>query len=75
VNIERIPFDPEELRVLADLTVELTKLRQNECPQLLVESVGPEIWGKLLHATYPPPAIFLDSEIGHAVKAQPSPTA
>lgn len=52
-SIERNPIPPDELRVLADLTVELVKLRQLECKHLCVENAGPEIWKKLLEATYP----------------------
>lgn len=56
--IERIPLPTEELRVLADLAVELVKLRQNECKHLCIENIGPEIWGKLLAATYTTPMLY-----------------
>lgn len=52
MSLVRLPFPPDELRVLAELTVELVKLRQNECKHLCVENVGPEIWKALLVATY-----------------------
>ena len=41
---------PDALRVIASLTVELTRLRQNECKHLCVENVAPEIFGKLVAA-------------------------
>lgn len=40
----------EEIRVCADLTVELTKLRQSECKHLSIENIGPEIFHALLVA-------------------------
>jgi hypothetical protein len=39
-----------ELKVIADLTVELTRLRQNECKHLCIENLAPEIFGKLVGA-------------------------
>ena len=38
----------EELRELCALTVELTKLRQNECKHLCIENFAPELLGKLI---------------------------
>jgi hypothetical protein len=38
----------EELRELCALTVELTRLRQNECKHLAIENFAPELLGKLL---------------------------
>ena len=38
----------EELRELCALTVELTRLRQNECKHLCIENVAPELLGKLI---------------------------
>ena len=38
----------EELRELCTLTVELVRLRQNECKHLCVENLGPEILHDLL---------------------------
>jgi hypothetical protein len=52
VSIERIPLPPDELRVLAALVVELTKLRQAECKHLSIEAFAPELWRNLLEATY-----------------------
>jgi hypothetical protein len=39
-----------ELRVLGDMTVALTKLRQNECKHLCVENAAADIFSKLLEA-------------------------
>ncbi len=64
---ERMPHPIEELKVIANLTVELVKLRQNECKHLAVENIGPEIWGNLLMVTYPPPRLIVEGsppEIG-----------
>jgi hypothetical protein len=64
-TIERMPLPVEELRVIADLTVELVRLRQNECKNLAVENIGPEIWRNLLMATYPLPKILMtDTPLG-----------
>ena len=38
----------EELRELCTLTVELTRLRQNECKHLCIENFAPELLGKLI---------------------------
>lgn len=38
----------EQLREIADLTVRLTELRQNECKHLSIENFSPEIFGMLL---------------------------
>jgi hypothetical protein len=38
----------EELRELCALTVELTRLRQNECKHLCIENFAPELLGKLI---------------------------
>jgi hypothetical protein len=40
----------EELRELCKLTVELTKLRQAECPHLSIENFAPDLLAKLLRA-------------------------
>lgn len=45
MSIERF-----ELEVLADMTVRLTKLRQDHCNHLCVENVAPEIFHNLLMA-------------------------
>lgn len=37
-----------ELRELCALTVELTRLRQNECKHLAIENFAPELLGKLI---------------------------
>lgn len=41
-------MDIEELRELCALTVELTRLRQNECKHLCIENFAPELLGKLI---------------------------
>lgn len=38
----------EELRELCAVTVELTRLRQNECKHLCIENFAPELLGKLI---------------------------
>ena len=38
----------EELRELCAVTVELTRLRQNECKHLAIENFAPELLGKLI---------------------------
>ncbi len=40
----------EEFAEICKLTVELTRLRQNECKHLCVENLGPEIFRGLLRA-------------------------
>lgn len=41
-------MNTEELRELCTLTVELTRLRQNECKHLCIENFAPELLGKLI---------------------------
>ena len=41
-------MDTDELRELCTLTVELTRLRQNECKHLCIENFAPELLGKLI---------------------------
>lgn len=48
----RISLYEHELKIAMTLTVELTRLRQNECASLCVENVGPEIFVKLIDALY-----------------------
>ena len=38
----------DELRELCELTVQLTKLRQNECKHLCIENIAPDILRNLL---------------------------
>jgi len=64
VKMELIPRPIEEFRVLCDLTLELTRLRQNECKHLCVENVAPEILHNLLRAAYPPPLMQAHSAGG-----------
>lgn len=60
LKIDRMPFPPEELRVLADMAVKLTELRQNECKHLIIENFAPRLWQNLLEATYPPPMMIAE---------------
>lgn len=64
-SFERIELPRGTLEVLADLTVRLTKLRQDECKHLCIENSAPELWGNLLRATFlPPPILFTaDTEV------------
>ena len=57
-NITRISLYPHELKTIAELTVELARLRQNECNHLCIENVGPEIFGKLVQILYGPIPYF-----------------
>jgi len=41
-------MDVQELKVICDTVVELTKLRQNECKHLCIENFAPECLRKLL---------------------------
>ncbi|HCG0474839.1 TPA: hypothetical protein NJL90_005023 [Pseudomonas aeruginosa] len=41
-------MSPENLAVLADMTVRLLELRQNECKHLVVEDNAPILFGKLV---------------------------
>ncbi|AWE97053.1 MULTISPECIES: hypothetical protein [Pseudomonas] len=41
-------MSPENLAVLADMTVRLLELRQNECKNLVVEDSAPILFGKLV---------------------------
>ena len=41
---------PADLKVIADLTLALTVLRQNECKHLCIENAAPEMFGKLVSA-------------------------
>lgn len=38
----------DELKIIADLTLNLTKLRQNDCAWLCIENFSPELFSKLL---------------------------
>ena len=60
-SVELIHFPRDTLEVLADLTVRLVKLRQDECKHLLIENMAPDLWANLLHATYPPIRMMLDA--------------
>ena len=41
-------METEKLKLLCDMTVQLTKLRQNECKHLSIENTAPEIFSNLL---------------------------
>jgi len=38
----------EELKVIAAMTIKLTKLRQEECAHLCIENFAPELMAKLI---------------------------
>jgi len=42
----------DELRIIKDLTIELTKLRQNECKHLAIENCSPQIFYGLLYVFF-----------------------
>ncbi len=48
MEAERERMTAEELKQICRLTVELTRLRQNECKHLCIENIAPDIFGKLL---------------------------
>lgn len=39
---------PEELQMICNMTVELTKIKQNECKQLIVENFAAQTFGILM---------------------------
>jgi hypothetical protein len=41
-------LEQHELQAIAELTVRLTELRQNECKHLCIENVAPTIFGRLV---------------------------
>jgi len=61
MNLTRISLYRHELEIIANLTVELTRLRQNKCEHLMIENVGPEIFAKLTDALYKNPSSKLYS--------------
>lgn len=38
----------EQLQIIANLTVELTRLRQHHCPNLCIENFAPKLFGDLV---------------------------
>lgn len=48
LSTAQLAIQLEELRVIADMTVRLTELRQKGCGHLAVENAAPEIMRKLL---------------------------
>lgn len=38
----------EQLQIIANLTVELVRLRQNSCSNLCIENVAPKLFGDLV---------------------------
>jgi hypothetical protein len=42
-------LDCASLRIIADLTSELTAMRLQNCGHLCIENVAPEIFGKLIY--------------------------
>lgn len=51
-------MSPEHLREICALTLELTRLRQNECKHLCIENAAAEIFRKLLVVCAGNPAQF-----------------
>lgn len=48
----RVSLYKHELEILLALTVQLTRMRQEECSHLAVENIGPDIFGKLVDVLY-----------------------
>lgn len=48
----RVSLYPHELKAVVELTESLVRLRQNECANLAIENVGPEIFAKLIDTLY-----------------------
>lgn len=46
-------YDAEIVKCIADMTVELVKIRAIGCKHLCVENTGPEIFGRLMEVVYP----------------------
>ena len=42
---------PDQFRILCDIVVKLTELRQKECAHLCIENYAPELLAKLMAAT------------------------
>lgn len=45
-----VEINDAHLKMIGEMTVELTRLRQNECKHLAVENIAPEIFEKLVRA-------------------------
>lgn len=58
MSVDYIPLPVTTLEVLAKLTVELTKLKQNLHSSERIEDVAPIIWKRLLEATFPAPMLM-----------------
>jgi len=52
-------FKEYELRLLFDLTLKLTKLRQEECKHLCIENAAPEILLGLIQMIKPIKGLFM----------------
>lgn len=48
----RVSLYNHELEIISQLTIALTRLRQDECKHLAVENVGPEIFLALVDGLY-----------------------
>lgn len=48
----RVSLYKHELEIILSLTVQLTRMRQEECSHLATENIGPEIFGKLVDVLY-----------------------
>lgn len=54
----------DELKELCKLTLELTKLRQKECPHLCIENFAPDLLEGLIRASVATRKDNPDAEIG-----------
>lgn len=55
---------PEDLKIIADLTVELTKLKIKETPHLCIENFAADLFGKLLREHMPTNSSSILDEVG-----------
>ncbi len=63
-NFERLVSD-EEMQIIMNATIKLTKLRQNKCEHLSIENCAPDIYRNLMKAhieAFQPP-MFMESEV------------
>jgi hypothetical protein len=48
--VGEVTYNTEALKVIADLTVQLTRLRQEQCKHLCIENYAPGLFASLLDA-------------------------
>lgn len=48
----RVSLYKHELEVICSLTVQLTRMRQDECKHVAIENFSPELFEKLVDALY-----------------------